>query len=358
MARLIILRLLESYFRHRWLYLLPIILMLAIGVGYYFFIQEPVYIVRGVMYVQKETLLASLVGVRDEPINVATPAEATADEIDELLQTDAFVRSLIEESDLEARMAEGPEAVADTIDEVREAVWAETQGNNQVLIAAAWEEPAIALQLAEAMVDNYIQWRLNAERKESSVAQSFFDNLIGEYRTEVETARTELEQYLEAHPEPLRGERPATEQLEISRLQSAIDLAQSRLSAVQDKEEGARLTMAQTESSVRQTYFMIDAPSMPVEPAVSLRSRLQNVALFGLVGVVLSLLGVIGGALLDRSPRFPLDVEQATGLPVLAMVPESDPDHHPDPNQPAPSSAAHDDYHDSSGSKFAFNQPG
>lgn len=325
MARLVVLRLLESYFRHRWLNLLPIVLLLGAGVAYFGFLAEPVYIVRGVLYVQPTSLLESLLPLPDEPFTSVTPAEATATEIDELLQTRAFVRAVIANTDLEARMSASDEVVEDTIDEVREAVWAEAQGQNQVLIAAAHEDPVLAYQLSQGMVDSYIQWRVNSDREESAAAQAFFADLIAGYQDDVDAARAELRDYLDTHPAPFRGERPANEQIEIGRLEEAINLAQTRYASALDKEEDARLAMARAEGNVRRTYYLIDAPVIPVEPATSLRRVARSLAIFGGAGVLLSLLLVAGGALLDRSVRFPLDLEQGSDVPVLAMVPTDRP---------------------------------
>jgi hypothetical protein len=52
MARLIILRLLDSYFRHRWLNLLPIVLMIGLASAS-FTLAEPEFVSRGRLYVQK-----------------------------------------------------------------------------------------------------------------------------------------------------------------------------------------------------------------------------------------------------------------------------------------------------------------
>lgn len=181
MFRLVILRLLESYFRHRWLYLLPMVLLLAAGIVYYAFYAEPVYIVRGVLYVQQKSLLESLLPLPTEPFTSATPAEATAREIDDLLQTRSFIRAIIANTELESEMARGEEVVEDTIKDVRDAVWASAQGRNQVLIAAAYEDPVLAYQLSQGVVDSYIQWRVNADREESAAAQAFFTELIAGY---------------------------------------------------------------------------------------------------------------------------------------------------------------------------------
>jgi hypothetical protein len=326
MVRLIILRLLESFFRHRWLNLLPVVLLLAAGVAYYSFFASPVYIVRGVLYVQSTSLLTSLLAVGDRPFTTLTPAAATAAEIDELLQTRAFVRAVIANTDLEGQMSLGEQVVEETIEEARKAVWAEAQGSNQVLVAAAHEDPVIAYQLSQGLVDSYIQWRINSDREESAAAQAFFADLIAGYREDVEVARAALQEYLDTRPAPFRGERPANEAMEIGRLENAISLAQTRYASALDKEEDARLAMAQAEGNVRRTYYLIDAPAIPVEPVTSLRRVARNLAVFGGVGLLLSLLGIAGGALLDRTVRFPLDLEQTSDVPVLAMVPADRPE--------------------------------
>ena len=64
MLRLVILRILESYFRHRWLYLLPIVLSVALA-AYFVVNEKQSYYAQGVLYVQNESYLASLTNVTD-----------------------------------------------------------------------------------------------------------------------------------------------------------------------------------------------------------------------------------------------------------------------------------------------------
>jgi capsular polysaccharide biosynthesis protein len=322
MARLLSLRFLESYFRHRWLYLLPLLLMAGVAI-FYFVTVKPTYIVRGVLYVQQQSLLASLTSLRSDGFSVLTPAEATAQELGDLLQTDSFIRALIQQTDLEATLGTGDMTIGETIEEVRKAVWVETQGPNQVRISAAWERPQVAYQLATASLESFIQWRINADRQESEVAQAFFAGLLEQYRGELELARVDLQSYLAAHPEQLRGKRPDVEQLEIDRLKAAVDLAQTRFSSVLAKDEDARLAMAQAESDARQTYLLIDSPAMPTEPETSLRKVALNMLVYLSLGLILTVVAVAGGMMLDRSLTFPVDARNRLELPVLAMVPEA-----------------------------------
>src|SRR5437868_5881483 len=100
MTRAFVLRLLESYFRHRWLNLLPIVLMVVSGSAY-LLLKPRLYMTQGLIYVPSQSYLASLTDVptlQNSPW--VSPAQSTANEIKELLQTDTFIRSVIAKTDL------------------------------------------------------------------------------------------------------------------------------------------------------------------------------------------------------------------------------------------------------------------
>lgn len=319
MLRLVLLRLLESYFRHRWLYLLPTILMTAASFAYVSSLP-PTYVVSGTLYVQNGTLLSSLTAIRSDGFSYITPAQATIGELYQLLNSKAFLRAIIQQTDMEVKMSEGAEMAAETIDEARAAIWFQELGNNLVMIAAQHEMPRIAHQLATATIESYIQWKINLNREESVTAQTFFADLIKTYRTEVEPARQALDNYLKTRPRPIQGERPEAEIAEIARLQAAINTAEERLQRAENQEESARLALTQTESTVRQTYFVVDAPTRPLAPQQPLKEMLLTVALFVFAGAFITLTGIVGGALLDNSFRFPIDVANGLNLPVLTLV--------------------------------------
>jgi capsular polysaccharide biosynthesis protein len=321
MARLIILRLLDSYFRHRWLNLLPIVLMIGLASAS-FTLAEPEYVSRGRLYVQKAALLPSLTQLPSDGYTWRTPTQVALSELQELVQTEAFVRSVIQKTDLEANMAGGSDAIKQTMEQFRLELSLQQVGDSVIEIAVTNKIPKLAQQLAAATIDSYTRWKLNGDQQESAVAQSFFRDVLPGYQDNLQKARDALKTYLETHPVPLRGERPAQELLEIAQFQSAVDVATRRVENALEKEESARLAQAQAESSVRQDYLLIDAPTLPVNPETSLRQRLMAPLIFVIVGIILTVVCIIGGALLDRSFRFPLDVQTGLGLQVLALVPD------------------------------------
>ena len=324
MVRLILLRFLESYFRHRWLSLLPIVLMA--GVAMLSIVSaKTTYISQGVIYVRKETLLASLTSLQDTGFSWVTPAQATVDEMRELMQTDSFIRSVVQQTDLESEMSKGPIVVKQTIDEARQAAWIQTMGKNLVAVGTAHGNGPITQQIVAAIFETYIQWKINASAQQGVQAQTFFAGLIQEYKASMDQAQAAMDSYLTDHPGPVRGDRPPSEQQDVTRLQSAIDLAATRLATALDKEENARLALTQAESDARQTYLVIDAPPLPVKPETSLKSTAIKGLIFVVAGVFLSVGGVVVGALIDRSFRFPIDVRHGLDLPVLATVPVAAP---------------------------------
>ncbi len=325
MLRLILLRLLESYFRHRWLYLSPILFMSLAMVGYLTLVPAP-YVAEGTLYVQKETLLSTLTSVRTNVFGrYVTPAEETVGELYQLMNSDGFMRAIIQQTDLEPLMNEGPRVVDETLEQVRDSIWFRSLGNNLVEVNTEAELPQVAAQLATSTIETYTRWKTNISRDEGVAAQQFFQGLVDTYRTDLNAERNRLTDYLVGHPEPVRGERPPVEAAQIAQLEAAVALAEERLRNAEDKEEETQLALAQTESNIRQSYIVVDAPTVPLEPTRSKTELAVVLAIFLMVGAVFSIAGVIGGAILDRSLRFPVDVKQGLDLVVLAVIPETPP---------------------------------
>ena len=321
MVRLVLLRLLESYFRRWYIYPLPIVLLVAVSL-LSTMRAKPSYIAVGAIFVQKESLLATLTSIQNTGFAWITPAQATVNEFKELIQTDSFIRAIIGQTDLESSMNQGPDAVSTLINNTRAAVWAQTLGDNLVQVGAIDEKGPLAEQYAKALVEAYIQWKINADQQESTSAQAFFENLVQTYQTDLDTARQDLQNFLADNPDPERGDRPTTEQLQISELKVAVDAANQRLTGTIDKLDSAKLALAQADSKTRQTYLVVDTPHLPPTIRSSKKALLMSLVTMAVVGLILGIIGAGGAALLDSSFRFPVDVQSSLNLPVWAVVPD------------------------------------
>ena len=58
----------------------------------------------------------------------------------------------------------------------------------------------------------------------------------------------------------------------------------------------------------------------PLTPERSLKEIFVTLAIFMMAGFGISVVGIVGGALLDDSLRFPIDVVYGLNLPVLTMI--------------------------------------
>lgn len=323
MVKVVLLRLFESYFRHPLLNLAPLLVALIAG-GAYLAITPPQYVATGNIYVEKESLLAVLTASDNADVWV-TAAEGTLTELEELLSTKAFVRSAIQNTKLEAEMSKGPDAIAATMDFFISSIKLDTPGEKLVMIAATSDDPELSSQIVNATLGAYVQWKIYNDFQESVAAQAFFEQQIPPYIEQVNKTRQALVAYLKAHPVPVVGDRPAQEDIEIERLQAEVARAEERLNAAQANEESARLSMAESESVTRQTYLVIDQPEIPTDSELTVASIATTIAIFGAVGLVVSIVIIVVSALSDRSMRFPIDVRHVLSLPTLALIPVADP---------------------------------
>lgn len=320
MIRLVLLRVLEGYFRHRWMYLLPTIIMIGVG-GASFMNRTDEFIASSTFYVQKGSFLSSLTSIREAGFSWVTPAQTAVNELRQLEGTTAFVRAIVMQTSLEENMVNGPAAINQTLNAARDDIWFSVMGDNLLMVSAINEDPAVARELVEATINSYIQWQINADREESVNTQLFFADLIQVYQADADRARNELREYLSSNPEPVRGNRPELEVMEIAQMETAVALAEGRLLSAIQNEESARLGMIQAEGDARQQYFVIDAAKTPVEPASSKSDAMTQSIIFVVVGIVMSIIGFVGAAMIDRSFRFAIDVHHILDLPVIAEVP-------------------------------------
>lgn len=319
MIRLILLRVLETFFRRPWAYIWPA--LLAVAAGVLFFLLVPAeYQVRGTIYVQRESLLTALASDR-QVRQFTTPANETMSEIFSLLNTNTFAITVLENTNLREQLTLSPRERDQVIKDYRTAMMIHSEGTNIVVVTATDKDALLAQQMAVATMDAYVQWRVNFERADSQIAQQFFVELIERYEDQLSEAERELRNYLLIYPDPVRGSRSSEEVFEIDRLQRAVNESFARVALARGKEEDARLALAKVDSESTQEYLIIDAPSIPNAPPSVLRRAITLIVGAAAVGIVLSLVRLLLAIILDRSFYFPLDVQYGLKHTTLATLP-------------------------------------
>lgn len=325
MVRLFFLRVFESFFRHRWLNLLPLGLMTIAAVLFFLF-SPPPYISRGAIYVQGQSLIEKLdPTVAQDGWNYNSPAQMAVTDMQNLMETESFAVAILSQTNLRDQIAADPTVIPEMVIALRQAVTLTVAGENLVKISVEDETAENAFGLAKGTIDVYKAWKLDNDLRESDVAQEFFASIIQPYRDELTGLQDELQGYLEANPDPVRGERPDAEVIQIAQYQQRIEVANTRLQDAIEKEEAARLARTKAESNVNQTYVVVDDPQVPIEAKRTPRQTLTLLVTFLALGGLLVTIAVVAGMLLDRSFLVPYDVQHQIELPVLALVPVSPP---------------------------------
>ena len=315
-ARHVIARLLETFFRRWWLYILPLVAMIGLGI-YTAGNKADAYHSVAVLSAADETLLDELQGAsRTDILAFESPADATARRINEALRTDEFVRLV--------RDAAGvPEdSLLVTIEDVRRDVWASSGGENLVTVNASTLDPQLAQNLVDSTINTFVQTVIDKEVSESTTTLTYLTALHAQYEDEYQQATEAMLAYLRDHPAPFDdSDRPFEEQFEIERLGSAVTRADDRLSNTVDDMKEAELRIQQATSDATQTINIVDPATLPLVPEAGLRDVVMTVATFAVLGVLLMIAGVIAASLLDRSLRFAEEVRSTLGVEVLAVVP-------------------------------------
>jgi capsular polysaccharide biosynthesis protein len=317
MNKRVVRRLLDTFFRRWWLYLVPLVLFSAVGVAKAVHSSSG-YRSVGVIDVAQGTLLSDLTSIRGENFGYETPAASTSKTLNSLLRTDSFMATVAEGADLSGAL----ERAEMTLTGLRQAVVASADGDNLLQIVARTDDPTLSQKLAQSTIDSFIEYVVAADVAESRAAEQFFQDQLQAYQKDLLAAQQALTDFAASHPGGPQEERPLDEQVEIERLKSAVTQAQLTFNTAQQKSDEARLATEQSVSDVAQRLRIIDQPEAPVAPEPRLMQMVTTVVIFAFVGAIISAGAVVLAAFMDRSLRSVDDVEELVGLPTLAVVPK------------------------------------
>ena len=319
-ARLFLGRLLETFFRRWWLYLIPIALLGALGAASVLG-KGARYQASGVILVNRDSLLNQITAVRGEnTFGFDSPATYTSRQFNTLLGTDSFVDSVITAAGLKSAVESG----ALTRQTVRTSLWAAAQGDELVVINAATSNPELSFRLADATMGSYVQWEIDNTISQSQSSEQFFESLLVPYQKKLDDARSALAKYVSAHPAAgAAADRPADEQVEIATLTEAVTRADDQLATARSSLAAASLASAQSTTDVTQRLRIVDSPEQPTAPVPHRKKDVLTLMLFLILGSIVSAAALVIATLLDRSVRYGEEIEAHLKVPVLATVPNS-----------------------------------
>jgi hypothetical protein len=320
MSRHTVVRLIESFFRRWWLYLLPVLLLGAFGAKTVAATKDT-FRSTGTLTVASASLVDKLNNVNNSPnFGYDTPAGATTKSLIQELQTDAFVKDVANRAGLSGALASG----VLTVPIIRSSILAWADGATLFHVVATMEDPVAAQKVAAATIAAFTQNVLDANVADSQSAVTFWDNQATAYQAEVTKTRDALQAYLDAHPGLADPTKPRldAQTVQITELQSDVTRAQSRYDSALDKREEARHLAEQAKSDVGNRLSVVDQPEVPTFRQPKLRGMALTFAMFVILGLILAVGGVVVATAFDHGLRTPLDVKERLGLRPLASIPD------------------------------------
>jgi uncharacterized protein involved in exopolysaccharide biosynthesis len=321
---------LEAFFRHKLLILLPVMLIPAIVTPAGFYFVRPYYEASSVVWVGRPTYLRST----DEAGNWwSTPAQIETGRIADLLRTRAFMGEVARKTEL-APMVGNERGEADLGAYFARSVGAAPAGSNLVTIWARGDQPQLAFQMTNALVEAYRERRAAERMEQATLGISFYETRLHEAQQELDKATTAIRRYVAANPrlttiDPNRGAASTTAARmglppiaidpQLAELIRRVDAEQKEVDTIRSTLDQARMEIAAGVEGQDVSFRIVDVARMPSAP-VSQRRRL---AIFPAAGLVVGLgLGVgllVALVVADRSMRSAHDLPSR--IPVARVVP-------------------------------------
>lgn len=323
MIRLAIVRILETYFRNPITYLILPALLTVYGAYNTFTTFEDEYVSGITIQIRQNELVQDLSLATDRSQSrFDTPSELVANEVWNLLDTDPFMTELIETIDYSK-----PEHYTShqTREEIEDSIFNGLQtiplSDNQVVIVMTYNNPDIAFSLIENIYALYVDRKISDAIIDTESASNTIDMLVASSEKQKLAIEEELRVYLETHPEPAdsRLDRREVEQFQIDRLQQALERVTGQYYDALSLKDETDLTEITLESTIRQSYIVIDGPISPIE-LTSTTDMIISIALFGIAGSILSFGALFCIAFFNQRIMVPLDAKNSSQLPIIGVI--------------------------------------
>jgi len=315
----VVLNMLEAFFRRPLLHLVPLVLLVGLGILTAFGAARD-YEASGTLDATTDSLLAELTDRPDiNSFAFETPGDVTARNINQLLGSRTFLLDIVEGAGLTTAVRDG----LLTLDDIKGSISASAEGDNFVSITATTDDPARSKALADASLDSFKNWVIDGEVRRSETARDSLQREATSARAELETARQAEVTYATQNPVAKEEDRPLVQRIRLRGLEDDVDRANGAYDDALQSYRTAQAAVEQTRSVVDSQLSVIDEPELPEAAMPRLQKAVLTVALFCVLGVMLSLALVVLSSMLDRTIRVPDDITARYGLEVLAVVPRA-----------------------------------
>ncbi len=325
-------RLLETFFQHKLLLLLPPILITAIVAPLAVMNTPPAYESAVSVWIDRPAYLPN----RDPSSAWISPVMTQSARLGELLHTRAFITDVAQRTSLAPQLssAAGQARAAAlissgvTIGGPPPGGAPTPAGDHLLVIRVQAPTPQLAYELCKAIVDAYQEKSSTDQADQASVGVDFYTGRVQDAQQQLTKATLELRRYtaarqasgVDASSDPSQPNFSAAMlDPKLGALQSNLQAAQLDLNNAQGALNQAQQDAVMSVQGLQYGFQVMDAPDVPVAPINQLKKMViypiaAIIAGLGLTGLLLVIL--VAG---DRSVRSELDL--APGLRSLGSVP-------------------------------------
>ena len=334
------LRLIETFFRHRLLLLGPVALVMVATLGWVL-IQPPTYEASVRVWTERQTLVPN---PNSNPY--LTAAQEQAGVLTELVSTRYFDVKVGKRSSLTNVIREqaahgqggirtrlmraiglagpsGPPTDAQVEDAVYNAISSNTlvipSGPEIVTVTFRAGTPEMAALVAQAVVDQFMDETLTNQRVQADAAVAFYSSQAKQSQAELANSDKALDDYLLANP----GQRAATAipDARMLQLRRDDDAAHQRQQSIQDKLDQARLNRIALEQAGVSGIRVLDRAEPPASASSFKKVALAATAVAVILASAIVVVGVLVLTWTDSTIRRPQEVEAMLDLRPVGSVP-------------------------------------
>jgi uncharacterized protein involved in exopolysaccharide biosynthesis len=324
-------RFLETFYRHRLLAIVPIIIGVLVAAGYQM-AQPGSYTSTSSLWVD-----ASVPGQSTNATAGVDPSTLEEYAIQELLTTRSFAIAVGTSGPLGPYLSSHPYAESTGLAAIPglRSLFGTAKGSlddqiatylpnmigfvdagPQVLnIIVTAPDPTVASGTAKALIAGYSAQVTAAQTATDQTAITYYGEQVAQAQASLQQAQQALSTYLAAHPTAstaIAGDATTTE------LNQALSLDTTTYQSLLGQYQQAQLTLANVNSQIG--FRVLDAPAAS-GVAASTKKKLLEVGIAGLlVGLLVSVLILTALTAIDRTARRAEDIKRTLGLEVAASI--------------------------------------
>ncbi|HEV8468125.1 MAG TPA: hypothetical protein VGR46_00850 [Candidatus Limnocylindria bacterium] len=244
-----------------------------------------------------------------------TAASQQADLLDQLLQTQSFVRDVVQQTSLRPALQAAPDD-ARFLARVAKAFHVQTHGTNLLTVAYVSGDPRLAAEMVNAALAVRADRVAQASVTYSAAANTLYQLQFKVAQRQALDAQSALDEFDQGHPGPLSD----VEQAQRGQLRLSLDFAQVRLGNIKGRIDQSTLAPAVLAVSGME-FQVVDQPRVESSPRGGTKTAATTAAVAFVAGAALAALLVLLGTILPTHATGPADVARLAPVKLLAAVP-------------------------------------